>query len=132
LAGRAGATLPLINCSSQLPHARLSAASVCGTRAQQVHAKHPYFVLPSRKNCPDPEVRNCFGVLHYAGEVFYNVRGFLDKNRDALHPDVIEVMQVSGAAGFAYFGRCCICAGRAAALCGSLHVLRRCHLQRES
>jgi myosin heavy subunit len=63
--------------------------------APQLHSKHPHYVMPTRKNCTDPEARNCFGVLHYAGEVFYNVRGFLDKNRDALHPDVIEAMQSS-------------------------------------
>ncbi|KAG5177395.1 myosin I, high molecular weight-Acanthamoeba sp [Tribonema minus] len=65
------------------------------SRVQQIHSKSPQYVMPTRKNCTDPEARNCFGVLHYAGEVFYNVRGFLDKNRDALHPDVIEAMQSS-------------------------------------
>ncbi|CAB3366602.1 Hypothetical predicted protein [Cloeon dipterum] len=36
-----------------------------------------------------------FTVHHYAGIVNYNVRGFCDRNRDVLFPDLIELMQSS-------------------------------------
>jgi myosin heavy subunit len=64
-------------------------------RVSQLHKDSPQFMAPKRKNCPDPEPGNCFGVVHYAGVVFYNVRGFLEKNRDTLHPDVIDALKDS-------------------------------------
>ena len=33
-----------------------------------------------------------FVVSHYAGEVTYNARNFLDKNRDALNPDITKLL----------------------------------------
>ena len=32
-------------------------------------------------------------IKHYAGEVTYASRGFREKNKDALHPDLAGVMQ---------------------------------------
>lgn len=33
-----------------------------------------------------------FGIKHFAGQVWYSVEGFLDKNRDSLRPDVMELL----------------------------------------
>lgn len=33
-----------------------------------------------------------FTLVHYAGDVIYNVHGFLDKNNDLLFRDLREVM----------------------------------------
>ncbi|KAL1494091.1 hypothetical protein ABEB36_009744 [Hypothenemus hampei] len=33
-----------------------------------------------------------FGIRHFAGQVWYSVDGFLDKNRDILRPEVIELL----------------------------------------
>lgn len=34
----------------------------------------------------------CFNIFHYAGKVTYNVQGFLEKNRDILRNEVIELL----------------------------------------
>ena len=47
--------------------------------------KNPRFV-------PDKRNQMSFAVSHYAGEVTYNATGWLDKNRDALHPDLAAVI----------------------------------------
>uniref|UniRef100_A0AAX7UK12 non-specific serine/threonine protein kinase n=1 Tax=Astatotilapia calliptera TaxID=8154 RepID=A0AAX7UK12_ASTCA len=41
-----------------------------------------YFLIPKR-------VELCFGIQHYAGQVMYNVNGFLEKNRDTLPADIV-------------------------------------------
>ncbi|KAK9810086.1 hypothetical protein WJX72_004563 [[Myrmecia] bisecta] len=37
-----------------------------------------------------------FAVEHYAGEVVYSCHKFLDKNKDSLSPDLVELMETSG------------------------------------
>ena len=45
--------------------------------------KHKSFVKPTSKNWRKDQQRCAFGIHHYAGEVFYNVEHFLEKNKDA-------------------------------------------------
>lgn len=55
--------------------------------------KHPNCIRPGAKQCKDFLMN--FGILHYAGPVFYNVTNFLEKNKDILHQDIIDVLQAS-------------------------------------
>jgi len=55
--------------------------------------KHPSMIRPKANNCKD-FLKN-FGILHYAGPVYYNVTGFLEKNKDQLNPDIINVLRGS-------------------------------------
>ncbi|CAN0044010.1 unnamed protein product, partial [Choristocarpus tenellus] len=65
------------------------------SKVQQLHARNKHYIMPKRNNCPDPDTRNCFGVVHFAGDVFYNVADFVEKNKDALHSDVVEALLTS-------------------------------------
>ena len=61
------------------------------------------FVVPRPRRGSSPEfaanVGTAFGVKHYAGEVFYRVAGFVDKNRDAL-PDAVGALIVKSSDPF--------------------------------
>lgn len=65
------------------------------TKVLQKHGdgKHPNMIRPKAKDCKD-FLKN-FGILHYAGPVFYNVANFLEKNKDQLHADIVSVLQKS-------------------------------------
>ncbi len=65
------------------------------SRVTQLHKTSPQYQTPRRKDCADPDPANCFGIVHYAGTVFYNVKGFLEKNKDTLHPDVVDALRGS-------------------------------------
>ena len=53
------------------------------------HAKHPNFQAPKPK---DFNANLVFIVIHYAGAVPYNVTSFLEKNKDALHEDIVDTL----------------------------------------
>ncbi|XP_061753715.1 unconventional myosin-Ic [Nerophis ophidion] len=55
---------------------------------------HPHFVTHKLANGKTRKVmsREEFRLLHYAGEVNYNVNGFLDKNNDSMNRNLKEVM----------------------------------------
>uniref|UniRef100_W4VR33 Putative myosin class ii heavy chain n=1 Tax=Corethrella appendiculata TaxID=1370023 RepID=W4VR33_9DIPT len=58
---------------------------------EKCHYNHALNELYSRPRIGAQE----FGVTHYAGQVWYCVEGFLEKNRDALRPDVLELLSSS-------------------------------------
>ncbi|GMI17925.1 hypothetical protein TrLO_g10564 [Triparma laevis f. longispina] len=63
-------------------------------KAISKHESNPNFDRPKTdKQCQDS--KNCFGIVHYAGTVYYNVYNFLEKNKDALHPDVMSTLRTS-------------------------------------
>ena len=53
------------------------------TRIRQVHSGNMHFPKPKPQ-----DIKMSFKVLHYAGEVSYTVRSFLDKNNDTLGNDL--------------------------------------------
>ncbi|CAL8325849.1 unnamed protein product, partial [Arctogadus glacialis] len=77
--------LALINEESHFPKA------TDGTLLEKLHSQHSknsFYVKPR------VAVHN-FGVKHYAGEVVYDVRGMLEKNRDSFRDDVLNLLRES-------------------------------------
>ena len=61
------------------------------SKANNKHLKsHPNFTKPKPKQAPD--VGKCFVVVHYAGEVAYNVTNFLEKTKDSVHADITTTL----------------------------------------
>lgn len=58
---------------------------------EKCHYNHALNELYSRPRIGAQE----FGVTHYAGQVWYCVEGFLEKNRDALRLDLLELLSTS-------------------------------------
>ncbi|XP_013769639.1 unconventional myosin-X [Pundamilia nyererei] len=52
------------------------------------HSKNPFYVKPR-------VAVHYFGVKHYAGEVVYDVRGMLEKNRDTFRDDILNMLRES-------------------------------------
>lgn len=50
------------------------------------HGKNEFYSKPKSEMTP------AFGIRHFAGEVFYDVEGFLDKNRDSFSQDLRNLM----------------------------------------
>ncbi|TGZ75576.1 hypothetical protein CRM22_000293 [Opisthorchis felineus] len=55
-------------------------------RCQQEHRDHPNFLVP--KLSPD----DSFAVVHFAGEITYNIAGFVDKNREQMRSEVLNLL----------------------------------------
>ncbi|CAL8309973.1 unnamed protein product [Lota lota] len=58
-------------------------------KVNKEHGKGDVYIPP--KN----DYEKQFGIRHFAGVVFYDSQGFLEKNRDALSSDVIELVETS-------------------------------------
>ncbi|VDM77526.1 unnamed protein product, partial [Strongylus vulgaris] len=58
----------------------------------KLHNNHSKDILYLR---PKSDLQRSFGVKHFAGPVFYNTKGFLEKNRDAFSADLLGLVQAS-------------------------------------
>ncbi|XP_030063162.1 unconventional myosin-X [Microcaecilia unicolor] len=77
--------LALINEESHFPQAT---DSTLLEKLHKQHASNPFYLKPR------VAVHN-FGVKHYAGEVLYDVRGILEKNRDTFRDDLLNLLRDS-------------------------------------
>lgn len=77
--------LALMNEESHFPKA------TDGTFLEKLHSQHSknsFYVKPR-------VAVHYFGVKHYAGEVVYDVRGMLEKNRDTFRDDILNMLRES-------------------------------------
>ncbi|XP_028809967.1 unconventional myosin-X-like [Denticeps clupeoides] len=77
--------LALINEESRFPK------GTDFTLLEKLHSRHstnPYYVKPRLAEYQ-------FGIKHYAGEVLYDVRGILEKNRDTFRDDILNMLKDS-------------------------------------
>ncbi|XP_031414316.1 unconventional myosin-X isoform X2 [Clupea harengus] len=77
--------LALINEESRFPK------GTDFTLLEKLHSRHatnPYYVKPRVAD-------HQFGIKHYAGEVLYDARGILEKNRDTFRDDILNMLKDS-------------------------------------
>ncbi|XP_076018235.1 unconventional myosin-VIIb-like [Genypterus blacodes] len=86
LAGKPCNLLALIDEESHFPKG--SDITLLSKMNQQHKANNIYVDSRSERN-------TFFGICHFAGMVSYETKGFLEKNRDALSPDIIKMVDTS-------------------------------------
>uniref|UniRef100_A0A8C3T0P0 Myosin X n=1 Tax=Chelydra serpentina TaxID=8475 RepID=A0A8C3T0P0_CHESE len=77
--------LALVNEESRFPK---GTDSTLLEKLHSQHASNHYYVKPRVTD-------HQFGIRHYAGEVLYDVRGFLEKNRDTFRDDILNMLKDS-------------------------------------
>lgn len=58
-------------------------------KLHKTHGTHKNYLKPKS------DINTSFGLNHFAGIVFYDTRGFLDKNRDSFNPDLLQLISSS-------------------------------------
>ncbi|XP_077573092.1 unconventional myosin-VIIb [Stigmatopora nigra] len=86
LANKSLNLLALIDEESQFPK---GTDTTMLQKMNQVHGKGTIYISP--KNNYETQ----FGISHFAGVVHYDSKGFLEKNRDALSPDLLQLVETS-------------------------------------
>ena len=85
---RPGGILALLDEEGALPGG--SDANLL-SKYHEKFSKHPKFKKP------DPRKKQKeFCVIHYAGDVSYEIAGFIDRNKAAISPDILDIMENSG------------------------------------
>ncbi|KAF3705828.1 Unconventional myosin-VIIa [Channa argus] len=66
-----------------------------GTDSTMLYKLNSQHKLNSNYIPPKNSYETQFGIQHFAGVVHYETRGFLEKNRDSLHTDIIQLVHSS-------------------------------------
>ncbi|KAL6079519.1 hypothetical protein STEG23_038074 [Scotinomys teguina] len=66
-----------------------------GTDATMLHKLNSQHKLNANYVPPKNSHETQFGINHFAGVVYYETQGFLEKNRDTLHGDIIQLVHSS-------------------------------------
>ncbi|XP_062337712.1 unconventional myosin-VIIb [Osmerus eperlanus] len=85
----AGKSLNLLSLIDEESHFPKGTDATMLNKMNTVHGKSNVYL--SSKSAHDVE----FGISHFAGVVYYNSKGFLEKNRDAVSSDIIKLINTS-------------------------------------
>uniref|UniRef100_A0AAY5KPM6 Myosin VIIAb n=1 Tax=Esox lucius TaxID=8010 RepID=A0AAY5KPM6_ESOLU len=66
-----------------------------GTDATMLYKLNSQHKLNTNYHPPKNTYGTQFGIQHFAGVVYYETKGFLEKNRDSLHTDIIQLVHSS-------------------------------------
>ncbi|XP_062434248.1 unconventional myosin-VIIa isoform X3 [Rhea pennata] len=66
-----------------------------GTDSTMLHKLNSQHKLNTNYIPPKNNYETQFGINHFAGIVYYETKGFLEKNRDTLHGDIIQLVHSS-------------------------------------